>query len=156
MDSRCGTHPGWQVHNKRREKPCEPCRVARNGYQRWRYAGYAEPAQPRAAPESKRAIGARYRAGDGFVELSRLFGRHPQTIKKIVVDQGIALRRHATRGRRTNARCLDSEQRGEMAARYRNGWSVRELARAYRVSYGTAHNALTSMGVRLRRQGSGT
>jgi hypothetical protein len=31
-DSRCGTYAGHQAHCKRGEKPCEPCRLARNTY----------------------------------------------------------------------------------------------------------------------------
>lgn len=41
----------------------------------------------------------------------------------------------------------------EVAERYQDGWSVRELAAHFAVSYGTAHNRLKAAGVTFRSRG---
>ena len=34
MSAECGTYNGWNRHNRRQEKPCDPCRLAKNEYAR--------------------------------------------------------------------------------------------------------------------------
>lgn len=34
IDSRCGTYAGVAVHDRRDEKLCDPCRLARNAFRR--------------------------------------------------------------------------------------------------------------------------
>ncbi len=37
----CGTHAAWSRHQRRGEVPCEPCKDARNAYQRSLRSGYS-------------------------------------------------------------------------------------------------------------------
>jgi hypothetical protein len=55
MSDQCGTTAGYQVHRKNGEDACEPCRVAKTGYQRDRRASLREVRER----EKKRAAARR-------------------------------------------------------------------------------------------------
>jgi len=42
VDKRCGSYAGAKVHLRKKEPPCEPCRIARNEYNKSIYEKYPE------------------------------------------------------------------------------------------------------------------
>lgn len=107
-------------------------------------------------PMMRVVIAARYKAGDTMRSLGKVFGLHPSTVRKIVVDQGVELRPTPLRGRRPGSRVLDDAQRAEVVGKYAQGATVRQLAAEYRVAYGTVHGLLKAAGVEFRRPGGRT
>lgn len=93
----------------------------------------------------RRGVGFRYKAGDSINELARNFGMHPKTVRRILREQGVELRRAAA--------AITAEQRAAMAERYRAGAPIRELAREYGVVYSCVHRHLAAEGVTFRPRG---
>lgn len=96
-------------------------------------------------PAVRQVILARFRSGTSRADLATETGYSVRTIDRVLRGFGVSL---GPPGRR---RLLDGPARVEMARRYvDDGWSIRQLARRYRVGYATARNALLSVGVELR------
>lgn len=73
---KCGTHAGWNVHTKRREKPCDECRAARAAYMR-----EYRRRNPECRAREGRLAAARTRA------LSRLVDEHPDRYRELYAEE---------------------------------------------------------------------
>lgn len=93
----------------------------------------------------RRGIGFRYKAGDSINELAENFGLHKKTIRRVLCEEGVELRRTAA--------AITAEQRAAMAEQYRAGAPIRRLAREYGVAYSCIHRHLAAEGVTFRPRG---
>jgi DNA-binding CsgD family transcriptional regulator len=111
-------------------------------------------------PYSKRAdlpaneIVSRYRAGESLAKIARAYGTSDNTVKRLLDQNGVQRRpahevfaKIPGKGPRGLAESLPAEQ---IISRYREGASLAELAKAYKVSVGTIRRVMDARGEERR------
>ena len=111
-------------------------------------------------PYTKRAdlpadeIVTRYQAGESLAKIARSYGTSDNTVKRILEQRGVqrrqaheAFTKAPGRGPQGLAESLPAEQ---IISRYREGASLADLAKAYKVSVGTIRRVMDARGEERR------
>jgi hypothetical protein len=96
--------------------------------------------------ETARNLARRYRQTGSIAALVRETGMDKRLIRRALVDAGVSL---------PVMRSLSQDEVERVAARYRDGESIRTLAASFGCSYGTIRTVLHAAHVQLRPRGSG-
>lgn len=113
-------------------------------------------AERRASQASRDAeIIARYATGEvGISSIASEFGIGRETVRRILVDAGVEIRKPGATIARSNWKtALTDEQHTEAADLYRSGETTEQIAKRYNVSPSTVNNALRRSGITLRPSG---
>ena len=100
-----------------------------------------EARNPTLTREVETEVRQRYLEGENSVELGKVFGVDPTTIRNILVRNHVKTR-PCSEARKVATGGLTDKQESEICRRYRNGATTSVLARLYGVSTATIHRLI--------------